>query len=382
MEVTEGLVSTIKLLYKGNVLNITSIALPDYVDKKKVTPGLFIDNDVNVCYDSNLDIGDKLSDLTESLRDQLDEISNMSLYQAILYLDGVKDIEYDQNVHIKDMIDNEVLKSKYWILRFVTILYEFFKNTTKKLQTCINAHGKAEFSYNNETYDLFKKIWFSEENRKIIDNQRLMYGHYLLTTFNNDDSIIKKDATNKVNQEMAKLYKPVKEIKATLKQSSEEYLKKLDHRDYAHNVNAVTWTEKRNVKDIVWGMYYGKINWEKANEVIGTCFCCDKPFNLDQNRDYHGGHIIADKKLGTYNIHNIRIVCPTCNGKMNVNHMYGWMIKNKMKGLHNINEDKIKQAKLYLINLKDRKIINQKEYDMLFTGVETRTDLILQYEIL
>lgn len=54
--------------------------------------------------------------------------------------------------------------------------------------------------------------------------------------------------------------------------------------------------------------------WERYFKTFdGKCLCCGTPISL---KNYHKGHIIADKNGGDYNINNLIPLCMSCNTKM------------------------------------------------------------------
>ena len=403
-------VSAIKNLYKGEAYNITKIEDKKYIDSKKITSDIYIDNIVNVYYDTSYIKSTQLYELCQRLRSILDLIKGLTILEVILYLDGEFELQYFNNRIIIELVKDKEVNNSYWILKFISIIYKYFHQKTGSIDSCIKEYEDKEFLCGGQEYKRFKTAWFNPVIKHEIEKQKALYiknkkdkeyNELMRCVGENGQlseegeakckaiaakqaeklrNMFMKDITNRATREK-RLQANISNQLHIKQQFELRYNKLLDKPKCKKEMS------KFKVKKAVWETYNGKLIGRTQKDLVGKgrCFSCLNEIKWGYTTS-HGSHIIAESKQGPYNLDNIRICCSECNGRnkkrgMAEQNMYGWMIKNNMKGLSNIQNDKLYQAKLYLDNLLKRNIINFDKYKELLENIDVKLDYILQIEL-
>lgn len=91
--------------------------------------------------------------------------------------------------------------------------------------------------------------------------------------------------------------------------------KNFESQDHRVNESVVKEERKAIPKQIrreVWDNYF-------EGNMKGNCYCCER--ELDFEREYECGHVIAAKNGGENTVENLRVVCKTCNLDMSTMNM-------------------------------------------------------------
>jgi predicted flap endonuclease-1-like 5' DNA nuclease len=187
---------------------------------------------------------------------------------------------------------------------------------------CVPGIGPVLQSRIKDQFDIGTKNEIKNQTKKQIKNQT--------------ENQIKNQTENQIKNQTEKKVKST-QVDHTKNTKKNEFTKTKEYHEkksYVRNSNVSSSKNKNLPKPLrttVWRRY------ASATHLDALCFCCKEIPISSEN--FFCGHVRSRKNKGTDDLTNLRPICGTCNSSMRSDHMFEYMIKNKLRGVENLSEE-------------------------------------------